>query len=417
MEMNREGMLSPYRVLDLTGEQGLLCGKILGDLGADVIKIEKPGGDETRSLGPFYHDEFEPEKSLYWFAYNTNKRGITLNLESSDGREIFAKLVKTSDIVIESFSPGYMDKIGLGYSDLNHINPRIILVSITPFGQTGPYKDYKISDIVAWAMGGYMLSVGDWDRPPVRISNHSQSFLHAGGQAAQGALMALYYREMTGEGQFVDVSIRDSIARCTPERVTESWDFNKRIVHRGGGGQQPTVRITRTWPCKDGYVSAFFWSGPDAMRWNSPLIRWMDHEGKADDFLKGINWAEFNLQTVTQDTYDKLAKSVGEFFKSHTKAELLQGALEFNAQLYPISTTEDIVANPQLASRGYWIQVEHPELGTSIKYPGAFAKTSEAPLKSPSRAPLIGEHNLEIYENELGIPRTELIRLKQAGVI
>jgi len=417
MKMTGESMLSPYRVLDLTGEQGLFCGKILGDLGADVIKVEKPGGDETRFLGPFYHDEFDPEKSLYWFAYNTNKRGITLNLESSDGREIFKKLVKTSDIVIESFSPGYMDKIGLGYSDLTQINSKIILVSITPFGQTGPYKDYKISDIVAWAMGGYMLSVGDWDRPPVRISNHSQSFLHAGGQAAQGALMALYYRDITGEGQFVDVSIRDSVARCTPERVTESWDFNKRIVHRGGGGQQPAVRIIRAWPCKDGYISAFFWSGPDARRWNSPLIRWMDHEGKADDFLKGINWDEFNLQTITQDTYDKIAKPVGDFFKSHTKAELLQGALEFNAQLYPISTTEDIDANPQLASRGYWVQVEHPELGTSIKYPGAFAKSSEVPLKSPFRAPLIGEHNLEIYENELGIPRNELIRLKQAGVI
>ncbi len=417
MKMTGEGMLSPYRVLDLTGEPGLLCGKILGDLGADVIKVEKPGGDATRFLGPFYHDELEPEKSLYWFAYNTNKRGITLDLESADGRELFKKLVKTSDIVVESFPPGYMDKIGLGYSDLKQINPAIILVSITPFGQTGPYKDYKISDIVAWAMGGYMLSVGDWDRPPVRISNHSQSFLHAGGQAAQGALMALYYREMTGEGQFVDVSIRDSVARCTPERVTESWDFNKRIVHRGGGGQQPPVRITRAWPCKDGYVSAFFWSGPDARRWNTPLIRWMDHEGKADDFLKGINWDEFNLQTITQETYDKIARPVGEFFKSHTKAELLQGALEFNAQLYPISTTEDIVANPQLASREYWVQVEHPELGTSIKYPGAFAKTSEAPLKSPFRAPLIGEHNLEIYENELGISRTELIRLKQAGII
>jgi crotonobetainyl-CoA:carnitine CoA-transferase CaiB-like acyl-CoA transferase len=417
MKMTGEGMLSPYRVLDLTGEHGLLCGKILGDLGADVIKIEKPGGDETRFLGPFYHDEFELEKSLYWFAYNTNKRGITLNLESSDGREIFKKLVKTSDIVVESFSPGYMDKIDLGYSFLKQVKPDIILVSITPFGQTGPYKDYKISDIVAWAMGGYMLSVGDWDRPPVRISNHSQSFLHAGGQAAQGALMALYYREMTGEGQFVDVSIRDSVARCTPERVTESWDFNKRIVHRGGGRQQVAVHITRAWPCKDGYVSAFFWSGPDAKRWNSPLIKWMDHEGKATDFLKEINWDEFNLQTINQETYDKLAKPVGEFFKSHTKAELLQGALDFNAQLYPISTTKDIVENPQLASRGYWVQVEHPELGTSIKYPGAFAKTSEVPLKSPFRAPLIGEHNLEIYENELGIPRNELIRLKQAGAI
>ena len=124
-----EGMLSPYRVLDLTDEKGLLCGKLLGDLGADVIKIEKPGGDQARSIGPFYHDEPDPEKSLFWFAFNTSKRGITLDIETTDGREIFKKLVKTADFVIESFAPGYLDSLGLGYSYLEQINPQIIMVS------------------------------------------------------------------------------------------------------------------------------------------------------------------------------------------------------------------------------------------------------------------------------------------------
>src|SRR3990170_3305135 len=171
MVKKAEGMLSPYRVLDLTDEKGLLCGKILGDLGADVIKIERPGGDPARRIGPFYHDEPHPEKSLFWFAFNTSKRGITLNIETADGQEIFKRLVQTADFVIETFPPGYLAKLGLGYSDLEKINPGIILVSITPFGQTGPYKDWKGADIVAWATGGDMAPWGEPDRPPIRISH------------------------------------------------------------------------------------------------------------------------------------------------------------------------------------------------------------------------------------------------------
>jgi crotonobetainyl-CoA:carnitine CoA-transferase CaiB-like acyl-CoA transferase len=217
---NFSGMLSPYRVLDLTNEKGFLCGKMLGDLGADVIKIEKPGGDNSRNIGPYYHDEVDPEKSLYWFSYNTNKRGITLDIETTQGKQIFKELVKTADVVVESLPPGNMKELGLGYEELEKINKEIILTSITPYGQTGPYKDFKYSDITLYAMGGYMSSVGDADRPPVRISHHFQTYLHGGGQAAQGVLFALYHREMTGEGQYIDVSIHDSTSRITPERVT-----------------------------------------------------------------------------------------------------------------------------------------------------------------------------------------------------
>ena len=166
MTDNSAGMLDQYRILDLTDEKGLLCAKLLGDLGADVIKIERPGGDPARNVGPFYHDEPDPEKSLFWFAFNTSKRGIILDIETAEGQGAFKRLVASADFVIESFPPGYMDKLGLGYLALEKINPGIILVSITPFGQTGPYRDYKTSDIVAWAMGGQMYSWGDADRPP-----------------------------------------------------------------------------------------------------------------------------------------------------------------------------------------------------------------------------------------------------------
>jgi benzylsuccinate CoA-transferase BbsE subunit len=409
------GMLSPYRVLDLTDEKGLLCGKILGDLGADVIKIERPGGDPARNLGPFYHDKPDPEKSLFWFAFNTNKRGVTLNIETADGQEIFKRLVKTADVVVESFPLGYMEKLGLGYSALEKINPGVIMVSITPFGQTGPYKDYKISDIVAWALGGYMYSVGDADRPPVRIGHLPQAYLQAGGQAAQGAMMALYYREMTGEGQFVDVSIQDSVTRCTPERITHHWDFTKRIMRRAG--RLGLVSIRRIWPCKDGYVYAIYWSGQFARRWNLPLVRWMESEGVADDFIKQFNWETFNMGETNKEIVDGIEKPTLKLFMLHTKTELLEGALKHNAQVYPLANTAEIVENRQLAARKFWVEVEHPELSTTITYPGAFAKTTEVPPRITRRAPLIGEHNLEIYENELGISREELLILKQAKVI
>ena len=150
MSQKKEGsLLDPYRILDLSDEKGVLCGKVLADLGADVLKIEPPGGDPMRHIGPFYHDTPDPEKSLYWFTFNTSKRSITLDITKSDGQKIFKRLAKTADFVIECFSPGYLDRLGLGYSVLSELNPRLIMTSITPFGQSGPYRDYKAT--ISWA--------------------------------------------------------------------------------------------------------------------------------------------------------------------------------------------------------------------------------------------------------------------------
>ncbi len=410
---NVSGMLSPYRALDLTDEKGLLCGKILGDLGVDVIKIEKPGGDSARNLGPYYHDEHDPEKSLFWFAFNTNKRGITLDIETLAGQEIFKKLAKTADIVIESFSPGYMKKLSLDYTALEKVNPGIIFASITPFGQTGPYRDFKVSDIVIWAMGGYMYTVGDADRPPVRISHHPQTYLHGGSQAAQGVILALYHREMTGEGQYIDVSIHDSATRCTPERVTAFWDFDKKVSHRGAR----QAILGRIWECKDGYVYAMYWGGASAKRWNIPLVKWMESEGVADDFIKEFDWDTFNMLQTPPETLAKIAEPTRKLFLSHSKEELLELALEHNAQVYPLSDTAEIARNPQLAARDYWVELEHPELGIAITYPGPFAKSTEAPPEVSRRAPLIGEHNEEIYIGELGISEGKFMKLKRDGII
>ena len=156
MNVKSEGSLSPYRVLDLTDEKGFLCGRIFAEQGADVVKIEPPEGDPARKVGPFYQNIPDPEKSLFWFAYNAGKRGITLNINSQEGQDIIKRLVKTADFLVESFTPGYMEGLGLGYRELEKINPRLIMASITPFGQTGPYAHWKGPDIVPWAMGGYM---------------------------------------------------------------------------------------------------------------------------------------------------------------------------------------------------------------------------------------------------------------------
>jgi len=417
MEGKREGLLSPYRVLDLTDEKGLICAKILGDLGADVIKIEKPGGDVARNIGPFYRDEPDPEKSLFWFAFNNNKRGITLNIETTDGQEIFKKLINGTDFIVESFFPGYLNKLGLGYSHLEKIRPGIIMVSITPFGQTGPYKDYKSSDIIAWAMSGEMESWGDADRSPVRISHHSQAHLHAGADGTLGALMALYHRENTGEGKQIDVSIQEALSLLDGGNRNLAWVRAKQVRKRTDE-LRPGInhRTTQIWPCKDGYVS-WSHSGRSPLGPSLPLIKWMESEGVTSDFLKDFDWNRPDFLTISQDEMDKIEEPTARFFMSHTKAELLDGAIEHKIMLYPVATTSDMLENAQLADRGFWEEQEHAELGTTITYPGAFGHFSEMSPRISRRAPLIGEHNQEIYEQEMGFSKEEIVLLKQAGVI
>jgi len=410
-EDKTEGMLSPYRVLDLADEKGLQCGKLLGDLGADVIKVERPGGDPARNLGPFYHDEVDPEKSLYWFAYNASKRGITLNLETAEGQDIFKRLVKSADFIVESFAPGYMDKIGLGYSTLAKIKPDIIMVAISPFGQTGPYRDLKYSDLVMRALGGRLYAVGDYDRPPTRISHHSQIYLQAGLEGAMAAVMALYHRHMTGEGQYIDLSIQAALVQTSDI----AWDVRKSVGPRGG--QVTTLNIPRVWKCKDGIVNwAFMPSGMNPER-NLDFVRWMDSVGMADDYLKNFDWSKFDYSTLTQETIDRMAEPTAKFFAAQTKVELLEGAVKHRVFFYPQFTTSDLLKSDQLKAREYWVDVEHPELGTKIRYPGPFAKLSETPIQITRRAPLIGEHNEEIYVKELGMSHKEMQTLKKANVI
>ncbi len=414
---NSKDLLGSFRVLDLADEKGAFTGKILGDLGADVIKIEKPGGDESRNIGPFYHNIPDPEKSLFWFAYNLNKRGITLNIETRDGRQMFKDLVSRADFVIESFSPGFMDSLGLGYHDLSNINNRVVVTSITPFGQTGPYSSFRASDIVAEAMGGFMYITGSPDGPPVRMS-FPQSYQLAGAYAAAATMIAHYYREMTGEGQHVDVSMQACIALALSNAIP-LWELNRDVLKRSGAflvGRGILVKSRILWRCKDGYIVFHLMGGILGGKGNRVIAKWMEEEGMMTEFLQKMDW-EFDVSKQTQDIQDQIETEFARYFAKHTKMELYNKARESGIMLYPLNSVKDVVESPQLKARDYWVEVEHPELGTTLRYPGAFIKGSLTPCRIRRRAPLIGEHNKDIYENELGLSRDTICMLKEAGII
>ena len=411
------GILTPYRAIDLTDEKGLLCGKILADMGVDVIKIEKPGGDPARKIGPFYHDIPQPEKSLFWFAYNTNKRSITLNIETAEGRALFSRLVKTADILIESFDPGYLNGLGLSYSELSKINPGLVMTSITAFGQTGPYSTFKYSDIVAWAMGSIMSQCGDPERPPVQCG-FPQAFINSSADGAEGTLVALYHRELTGEGQHVDVSAQESCIWSTNENTME-WDGIKLSAKRPGHYllRPKGLRCPVLWKCKDGYVAMFVIGMLPGARTNRRLTEWMDSKGMAPDHMKNKDWEHWDFDSLTQEDFDHVLNAIAAFFKTMTKEEIQQGAIERAIQVQAAYGPEETMKNSQLMARDFWVQIEHEELKDSILYPGACIKFNETPMKVWRRAPLVGEHNEEIYLGELGYSTEELMTWKRGGII
>jgi benzylsuccinate CoA-transferase BbsE subunit len=413
--------LHPYRVLDCTRSIGWTCGKLLADLGADVIKIEPPGGDPDRRFGPFYHDLPHPERSLAWFAANTNKRGITLAVETADGQALLRALVRQADFLLESFPPGYLDQYGLGFRELSRLNPRLIWTAITPFGQSGPYAAYRATDLIGVAMGGLMALCGDVDRPPVRL-RPSQALLHAGLQAAVATLLAHQYRVRTGEGQFIDVSMQHAVS-WTIMPARQAWELNRLLSGRHGTSRAFGDQVRRViFPCRDGHVALM--GVLNAWQWG-PLVEWLAAEGMAEDLSDEfwrllVEHAGPGALTQAALTDEELAHVDGvmeRFFLTHTKAELAEAAERRGILLFPVSTVEDLLDHPQLGSSDFFQRLDHPELGQALCYAGAPYRLSATPWRLRRRAPLVGEHNIAIYCGELGLSRAELAVLLAAGAI
>ncbi|MBI2846413.1 MAG: CoA transferase [Chloroflexi bacterium] len=410
-----ESAWSLYRVLDLS-EEAPICGKVFADLGADVIKVERPGGDPSRWRGPFYKDVVDPEKSLNWFAFNTGKRSITLDITTNDGKAILKRLAKTAHFLVESFPAGHMDSLGLGYSALGGANPALIMAAITPFGQTGPYASYKGTDLICMGMGGLMYVSGEPEQAPLRMGV-PEAYLHAGVEAVVGMMMAHMHRVRSGEGQYVDVSAQECIVWET-FHTQQFWDVLKINLKRQGKWRQFGLNAMRwLYPCKDGYISIYVLGGPMRAKAQRALVEWMDSEGMAEEWLKEFDWENFNTMLVPQEVNDRLADAVGRFVQGKTKAELFEKALKNGFFLVPINTPEDVFHFPQLAARDFWLKLEHEEVGDVITYPGAPYKSTETPYRVSRRAPLIGEHNAEVYEGELGLSKEDLIALKGSGII
>ena len=423
-----EAALGDIRVLDLTGEIGHYATKLLADLGADVIKIEQPGGDPVRALPPYYSKH--PDLSLYWLNLNTSKRSVTLDIDTEEGRALFERLAATADVVVESFEPGYMESLGLGYEALNKIKPGIILTSITGFGQTGPYAHYKAPDIVGVAMGGVMWLAGEPTDPP-NVPPWRQGYISASIIGAAGTLTALVYRDRTGEGQHVDVSMQESLS-IAQETAMQTWDMMQALRTRTGSrGIVPfDIPGIGIYECNDGHVFGYLGT-PGGAPW-SEMLNWMTEEDKAGD-LNEQPYHDFihnlNLRFLTGMVQDaaNLGKNIQimshivgvlkEFTAGKTKWEMYEGGQGRRLLWGIVSTPEDIAKNPQLQSRNWLTSVEHPEIRDTLQYPGRPYWLSETPWAVHHRPPLVGEHNSEILGGELGVTLDEWQKLEAARVV
>jgi crotonobetainyl-CoA:carnitine CoA-transferase CaiB-like acyl-CoA transferase len=410
-----DSALSDIRVIDLAGEIGVYATKLLADLGADVIRIEPPDGDPMREIGPFWHDEGRADRSLYFFALNTNKRSVTLDITDPAGRAAFEKLVATADVVVETFEPGYLDTIGLGYEGLCAIKPDIILTSITGFGQTGPHAKYRWSDIVGVAMSGMMTLAGDKDDPPNRPYGN-QGYVCAGIDGAAGTMMALVHRDNTGEGQHVDVSMQEALS-INQETAMMTWDMNKRIAGRTGARGLIPIDLPGigVFNASDGQIFAYLGT-PGGAPWTA-MLEWMNEEGKAEDLGEGENFEmvqSLNLGFLTglvrePEKLPARLKVLGHmhgifsrFCASMTKWDLYQGAQQRRLMIGIVSTPEDLAKNPQLEARKWYHDVEHEHLGEKVRYAGPPYRLSATPWELRQRPPLPGEHTAEVLA-ELGI--------------
>ena len=393
-------LLPGFRVLDLASSMGAFCGKVLRDLGMDVIKVEPPGGDSARAEPPLANGHAQPEGSLRFAYLNAGKRSITLDITKDSGRRLLLDLVQRSDIVLETFEPGYLSAHNLGYEALLERNPKLILISLTGFGQEGPYAHYKTPDIVGTAMGGLLYISGDPNLTPCNPPE-TQSYYYASLFAAYGTMLALWQRETRGIGAYVDASVQASMA--LHEHVAFNYSAEGRVMKRAGSQHQHNAPAN-LFQCKNGWIAIFVTQN----HWPILLKVWEDHAPELDD----PKWINSNLRRAHADYINAQVTSYTSRFLKEDLAEILQ---KNGIPGLPVNSPLDFMKDPHILARGFFSAVTHPVLGTFHQAGSPFVLDGQRAVPSP--APLVGQHNEEVFCGELGLARGDLEKLAAGGVI
>jgi len=405
------GALSGLRIIDLTQYiAGPYCTKVLSTYGANVIKIEKPpSGDPARNLAPFMDNLPGLERSGLFLYLNTGKKSITLNLKTIEGKKIFLRLIKDADIVVENYAPGTMESLGLSYDTLRTINPKIMMTSISNFGSSGTYKNYKLTDIVMYAMGLTMHGTGLIDREPQKLA--LTMIQHQAGMIAAATTMGAYLgREMHGIAQHLEVALMEtqlgSIDRTATQAIGYSYSGNVSIVRAGATANG--ILPSGPYPCADGYVN---FSGINPMWWPR-FIEMIEMPELAEDPRFQDKDFSFVYNLDYKDEVDALLMG---WSTQLTKREVMERAQAAGMAGSAINSMEDVYSDPQFNFREFFVEIDHPETGP-IRYPGTPTQFSESPAEF-HRAPLLGEHNREIYCDILGYASEDLPLLREQKVI
>jgi crotonobetainyl-CoA:carnitine CoA-transferase CaiB-like acyl-CoA transferase len=379
---------------------GAFCGKLLRDLGMDVIKVEPPAGDEARREPPFAKNHAHREGSLRFAYLNAGKRGVTLDIAKESGRKILLDLVARSDIVLETFEPGYLAACNLGYDALIEKQNKIILASLTGFGQDGPYAHYKTADIVGNAMGGLLYISGDPAMAPCNPPE-TQSYYYGSLFACYGIMLALWQRETRGIGAWVDTSIQASMA--LHEHVAFNYSAEGRVMKRAGSQHQHNAPAN-LFKCKNGWIALFVTQN----HWPILLRVWDDHDPALDD----PKWINSNLRRQHADYINAQVTAFTSRFLKEDLAELMQ---KNGIPGLPVNSPSDFMKDPHIQARQFFSAVTHPILGTFQQAGSCFMVDGQRARPSP--APLLGQHNQEVFCDELGLSASELAVLAAAGVV
>lgn len=400
------GILANVRVVELSsGPSGSFCAKLLADQGADAIKVEPPDrGDQARHEPPFIGGEPHPDRSTAFLAFNTNKRGITLQVEQAAGRELFLRLARTADVIIESYPPGHLRDLGIGFDQLKEANPRVILLSLTYFGQDGPYAGWQGNDLVAQAMGGFLYAVtGSADRPPMGTALQ-QMEITAARNGAIAIMAALMRRDQTGEGAYIDLSAMEA-AVSTPSGLIHPYTFTGRNPHRGGS--DGNVMDGMHLPTRDGEVTL-----TTAGTGGRPMEVWAE-------FLEepALLDPKFASRRSRLENWEELHQLVAPRLAQWTNLDLMRETMARGLVIGLVQSPRQVVDSPHLAERGFFVELDHAEVGR-MKYPGCgFLMDGSNPMQTGRAAPRLGEHNVQVLGGELGLSTEELGVLRAAHVI